>query len=241
MCKGIKNESEASKKEVSFEYSLEKLLEGMLSISQDEEVAEDERADVKYKRKILKNMGDLFAGLKGLDKKEMEAKILSRVESDHVLFPYTFFVASRPQFRYNWSYLRQQKDAFIDALYHSYVFLEDVVQQVQAMYVSFASFEALSVVFRDVIEVNFSSACQGVDVHIRWECFCFIFDKGTVPFLKAFYGHTLLLADSGKELDSFIQRVGFLMTIVEEKKKKAEAQQKDNDNQKEGEQDGEKQ
>lgn len=152
------------------------------------EEQESLKRDFMYKRKALQTILSLEvpgSTLNGDEGKEMKSKeiIGSKIDDDELLFGYTFYVSSNPEFKRNWNYMRKQLDKYADFLFNAKRFFKFVLRDINALTDELQGIQEVHIVFDGIVDVAFSDDNPRVRAKILWEHFHNIANVGHANYM----------------------------------------------------------
>lgn len=99
------------------------------------------------------------------------SKIEQQLEADTFLFGYTFFLSTNPDYDYTWTYHLQKENKYVDFICNACLFLLYVLKDIDFIHQEYEVNNKLSLVFNDVLEVNFSKTMPMVKTKLIWDNF----------------------------------------------------------------------
>ncbi len=175
-------------------FSEEMFFDDLLSVPEDVENTTEEQESLKrdfiYKRKVLQAILSLEvpgSTLNGDEDREMKGKeiIESKIDDDELLFGYTFYVSSNPEFKYNWNYMRKQLDDkyYVDFLFNVKRFFYFVFRDINVLADVLRGIKEAHVVFDGFVDIAFSDDTPRVRAKILWEHFHNIANVGCANYM----------------------------------------------------------
>ena len=175
-------------------FSEELFFDDLLSVPEDVENTTEEQESLKrdfmYKRKVLQTILSLELPesiLNGDEGREMKGKeiIGSKIDDDELLFGYTFYVSSNPEFKYNWNYMRKQLDDkyYVDFLFNAKRFFNVVFRDINVLADVLRGIKEAHVVFDGFVDVAFSDDTPHVRAKMLWEHFHNIANVGCANYM----------------------------------------------------------
>lgn len=161
---------QTSHKQLGKKYSIKNLYNDIARQFKDEkETAEKELRDVIHILKVFNYFVTLVQDIEHNKDFDAEKVIKNRFDNDSSLFSYTFFVSSRYQFDYSWSYLRKQWEEYIKTLNEACKFILDMIDKVNFLNEHQLEFIANEFVFEDIFILSFSETTRLPYIEIKWE------------------------------------------------------------------------
>ena len=146
--------------------------------------------------------------------KDYEEKIVieNMLNNDNSLFSYTFFVSSRSQFDYSWSYLRKQWGEYVKTLNSACKFILDMINKVSVLYGHRSEFIANEFVFADIFVLSFDKTTCLPQIEIKWEKINGLFNIGNSYHISAKTGDAIqmtmkLCFDKQDDTDLFLRHL----------------------------------
>lgn len=132
--------------------------------------------DFPYKIKVLQTI--LLLDVPGLKlsgdeiKSERDKELIEfKVNSDELLFGYTFHVSSNPEFQYTWSYMKKQLDKYVDFLFGAKRFFEFVFRDITALDSVLRGIQDIHVMFNGLVDVFYTDSAPYIKARTLWENF----------------------------------------------------------------------
>ena len=151
-------------------YSVDKLYKDIIAQYEKERESEDlNLRDVQHYVKVFSYIYSVVRAVESGKDYEEKTVIENKLNNDNSLFSYTFFVSSRSQFDYSWSYLRKQWDEYAKKLNCAYKFIIDMIDKVNVLYEHRSEFIANEFVFADIFVLSFAKATYLPHIEIKWE------------------------------------------------------------------------
>ena len=140
---------------------------------------------------------------------EEKTVIENMLNNDNSLFSYTFFVSSRSQFDYSWSYLRKQWNEYSKTLNSACKFILDMIDKVNVLYEHRSEFIANEFVFADIFVLSFAKATYLPHIEIKWENINSLFNVDNSYHISAKIGDAVQMTikiclDKPDNTDSFL-------------------------------------
>lgn len=124
--------------------------------------------------KVLNYLIDIVELAKEDSEEEIINHIRSIIEKDNAIFGYTYFLTSKNQFDYSWSYLRNQWSKYIKLLGHVCMFIRQMLSDVKHLQGKGEKFFDKKVIFANVFTVSFER--HEPTVEVLWENIGNLFD-----------------------------------------------------------------
>lgn len=208
------------------EYTKDDLFEDIQTIPEEyaKEATEKEkvRRDFIYKLKVLQSIFYIKVPLYDFKKdniNDIKEVLEVYVEEKELLYGYTFFLSSNTNFDYSWSYLRKQKDKYIDFLSEVYRFISHVLADINTMKTNLSGNQDLHIEFNGLFDVTFIDDKPFVKTIVHWENFYQINKVKNGYYISVKIDKTTLLTYDRKynnELNPFLNKVKQLLTAWEE-------------------------
>lgn len=200
-------------KPLTKKYSIENLYNDIVrQFNYEEQTSEKELRDVKHILKVFNYFVTLVQEVENNDEYDVEKVIKNKLDNDTSLFAYTFFVSSRSQFDYSWSYLRKQWDEYLRALNCACKFILDMLNMVNVLYEHRLEFIAKEFVFADIFVLSFDKANGLPYIKIKWENINGLFNIDNSYHISAKTGDAILMTmnfcwDKLDNTDSFLRHL----------------------------------
>lgn len=170
-------------------YSVDKLYKDIVAQYEKERESEDlNLRDVQHYVKVFSYLYSVVREVESGKDYEEKAVIENMLNNDNSLFSYTFFVSSRSQFGYSWSYLRKQWDEYAKKLNCACKFIIDMIDKVNVLYEHRTEFIANEFVFADIFVLSFAEATCLPHIEIKWENINSLFNVGNSYHISAKIG-----------------------------------------------------
>lgn len=167
-------------------YSVDKLYKDIVAQYEKERESEDlNLRDVQHYVKVFSYLYSVVREVESGKDYEEKAVIENMLNNDNSLFSYTFFVSSRSQFGYSWSYLRKQWDEYAKKLNCACKFIIDMIDKVNVLYEHRTEFIANEFVFADIFVLSFAEATCLPHIEIKWENINSLFNVGNSYHISA--------------------------------------------------------
>lgn len=163
-----------SKDKIYTNYSL---LDDIMNQSDSDEMMQscnkDDSRERRFRLKLLQTIcticDDDYSDK--IDKDEIIHFLEAKIEEEELLYGYTFFLASKQNFCYNWSYLRKQIDNYICFLTDAYIFVNKIVSAINWLISQRTKYKELEFEFNDLFHIKYIDAAPYVRVAFNWENF----------------------------------------------------------------------
>ena len=185
--------------------------------------------DFMYKLKVLQSVFNSKLPSFDFDNDNMnaiKAAMEVSVHGDELLFGYSYFLSSNPNFEYSWNYLRKQMDKYIDFFSEAYRFICYVLKDIDEMKTRFYGKENLHIVFNELFDVTFIEEKPYVRTIVTWERFYQINKVKNGYYISIKIDKTTLLTFHRKysnELNPIISSVEKILAAWEEQMDKDKA------------------
>lgn len=158
------------------EYTLDDLRKDINNQFEAEEQkdGEEKMRDKRLYLKVLNYLIDIVELAKEDSEEEIINHIRSIIEKDNAIFGYTYFLTSKNQFDYSWSYLRNQWSKYIKLLGHVCMFIRQMLSDVKHLQGKGEKFFDKKVIFANVFTVSFER--HEPTVEVLWENIGNLFD-----------------------------------------------------------------
>lgn len=151
-------------------YSVDSLYKDIVAQYEKEMESEDlNLRDVQHYVKVFSYIYSVVRTVESGKDYEEKTVIENMLNNDNSLFSYTFFVSSRSQFDYSWSYLRKQWDEYAKKLNSACKFVLDMIDKVNVLYEHRSEFIDNEFVFADIFVLSFYKATFLPYIKIKWE------------------------------------------------------------------------
>ena len=191
-------------------YSLENLYNDVVrQFNDEEETSEKDLRDTKHILKVFIYFVALVQDVENNDEYDVEKVIKNKLDNDSSLFAYTFYVSSRSQFDYSWSYLRKQWNEYSKTLNSACKFILDMIDKVNVLYEHRSEFIANEFVFADIFVLSFAKATYLPHIEIKWENINSLFNVDNSYHISAKIGDAVQMTikiclDKPDNTDSFL-------------------------------------
>lgn len=194
-------------------YSVDKLYKDIVAQYEKERESEDfNLRDVQHYVKVFSYIYSVVRAVESGKDYEEKTVIDNMLNNDSSLFSYTFFVSSRSQFDYSWSYLRKQWDEYAKTLNSACKFILDMIDKVNMLYEHRSEFIAKEFVFADIFVFSFAKATCLPHIEIKWENINCLFNVDKSYHISAKIGDAIQMTikiclDKPDNTDSFLSHL----------------------------------
>lgn len=191
-------------------YSVDRLYKDIVAQYEKERESEDfNLRDVQHYLKVFCYIISVVREVESGKDYEEKTVIENMLNNDNSLFSYTFFVSSRSQFDYSWSYLRKQWNEYSKTLNSACKFILDMIDKVNVLYEHRSEFIANEFVFADIFVLSFAKATYLPHIEIKWENINSLFNVDNSYHISAKIGDAVQMTikiclDKPDNTDSFL-------------------------------------
>lgn len=191
-------------------YSVDRLYKDIVAQYEKERESEDfNLRDVQHYLKVFCYIISVVREVESGKDYEEKTVIENMLNNDNSLFSYTFFVSSRSQFDYSWSYLRKQWNEYSKTLNSACKFILDMIDKVNVLYEHRSEFIANEFVFADIFVLSFAKATYLPHIEIKWENINSLFNVDNSYHISAKIGDAVKMTikiclDKPDNTDSFL-------------------------------------
>lgn len=191
-------------------YSVDRLYKDIVAQYEKERESEDfNLRDVQHYLKVFCYIISVVREVESGKDYEEKTVIENMLNNDNSLFSYTFFVSSRSQFDYSWSYLRKQWNEYSKTLNSACKFILDMIDKVNVLYEHRSEFIANKFVFADIFVLSFAKATYLPHIEIKWENINSLFNVDNSYHISAKIGDAVQMTikiclDKPDNTDSFL-------------------------------------
>lgn len=194
-------------------YSVDKLYKDIVAQYEKERDSEDfNLRDVQHFVKVFSYIYSVVRAVECGKDYEEKTVIDNILNNDSSLYSYTFFVSSRSQFDYSWSYLRKQWDEYAKTLNSACKFIFDMIDKVNVLYEYRSKFIAKEFIFADIFVLSFAKATCLPHMEIKWENINCLFNVDKSYHISAKIGDAIQMTikiclDKTDNTDSFLSHL----------------------------------
>ena len=194
-------------------YTVDRLYKDIVAQYEKEIESEDfNLRDVQHYLKVFCYIISVVREVESGKDYEVKTVIENMLNNDNSLFSYTFFVSSRSQFDYSWSYLRKQWDEYVRTLNSACKFILDMINKVNVLYGHRSEFIANEFVFADIFVLSFDKTTCLPHIEIKWEKINGLFNIGNSYHISAKTGDAIqmtmkLCFDKQDDTDLFLRHL----------------------------------
>lgn len=194
-------------------YSVDKLYKDIIAQYEKERESQDlNLRDVQHYVKVFSYIYSVVRAVESGKDYEEKTVIDNMLNDDSSLFSYTFFVSSRSQFDYSWSYLRKQWNEYSKTLNSVCKFILDMIGKVNVLYEHRSEFIANEFVFADIFVLSFAKATYLPHMEIKWENINRLFNVENIYHISAKIGDAVQMTikiclDKPDHTDSFLSHL----------------------------------
>ena len=203
---GDKDKTKSSKKEYTLD-DLRKDISNQFDVEEQKDGDEKMRDKLLY-LKVLNYLIDIVELVNEDSEEERNNHIRLIIEKDNAIFGYTYFLTSKNQFDYSWSYLRNQWKKYVELLRYICVFVHQMLSDIKLLQGKGKEVFGKSVIFANVFEVSFEQHEPMIEV--LWENVGNLFDVKKGYSLTIRVGKVVLLSAfckyHGSELDDLWEK-----------------------------------
>lgn len=203
---GDKDKTKSSKKEYTLD-DLRKDISNQFDVEEQKDGEEKMRDKLLY-LKVLNYLIDIVELVNEDSEEERNNHIRLIIEKDNAIFGYTYFLTSKNQFDYSWSYLRNQWKKYVELLRYICVFVHQMLSDIKLLQGKGKEVFGKSVIFANVFEVSFEQHEPMIEV--LWENVGNLFDVKKGYSLTIRVGKVVLLSAfckyHGSELDDLWEK-----------------------------------
>lgn len=187
---GDKDKVKSSKDEYTLD-DLRKDINNQFEAEEQKDGEEKMRDKLLY-LKVLNYLIDIVELAKEDSEEERINRIRLILEKDNSIFGYTYFLTSKKQFDYSWSYLRNQWSKYIEHLGHVCVFIRQVLSDIKHLQGKGKDVFGKKVIFANVFTVSFER--HEPTVEVLWENIGNLFDVQKKYSVSIQVGKVVLLS-----------------------------------------------
>lgn len=169
---GNKDKDQSTKKEYTLD-DLRKDINNQFDAEEQKDGEEKMRDKLLY-LKVLNYLMDIVELAKEDSEEDRNAHIRLILEKDNAIFGYTYFLTSKNQFDYSWSYLRNQWSKYIELLGYVCVFVRQMLTDIGHLQGKGKEVFDKKVVFTNVFIASFER--HEPTVEVLWENIDNLFD-----------------------------------------------------------------
>lgn len=169
---GDKDKVKSSKDEYTLD-DLRKDINNQFEAEEQKDGEEKMRDKLLY-LKALNYLIDIVELSKEDNEEERINSIRLTLEKDNAIFAYTYFLTSKKQFDYSWSYLRNQWSKYIEHLGHICMFIRQMLTDIKHLQRKGKDVFGKKVIFANVFVVSFER--HEPTVEVLWENIGKLFD-----------------------------------------------------------------
>ena len=169
---GDKDKVKSSKDEYTLD-DLRKDINNQFEAEEQKDGEEKMRDKLLY-LKVLNYLIDIVELVNEDSEEERINHIRSIIEKDNAIFGYTYFLTSKNQFDYSWSYLRNQWSKYIELLGHVCMFMRQMLSDIKHLQGKGKKVFDKKVVFANVFMFSFER--HEPNVEVLWEKISNLFD-----------------------------------------------------------------
>lgn len=194
-------------------YTVDRLYKDIVAQYEKEMESEDfNLRDVQHYLKVFCYIISVVREVESGKDYEVKTVIENMLNNDNSLFSYTFFVSSRSQFDYSWSYLRKQWGEYVKTLNSACKFILDMINKVSVLYGHRSEFIANEFVFADIFVLSFDKTTCLPQIEIKWEKINGLFNIGNSYHISAKTGDAIqmtmkLCFDKQDDTDLFLRHL----------------------------------
>lgn len=194
-------------------YTVDRLYKDIVAQYEKEMESEDfNLRDVQHYLKVFCYIISVVREVESGKDYEVKTVIENMLNNDNSLFSYTFFVSSRSQFDYSWSYLRKQWNEYSKTLNSACKFILDMINKVNVLYGHRSEFIANEFVFADIFVLSFDKTTCLPHIEIKWEKINSLFNIGNSYHISAKTGDAIqmtmkLCFDKQDDTDLFLRHL----------------------------------
>lgn len=151
------------------------------------------------------------------------SKIAQQLEADRLLFGYTFFLSSNPDYDYTWTYHHQKEDKYVEFICNACLFLLYVLKDINFIHQNYEVNTNVCFVFNDILEVTFTKTVPVAKAKLIWDNFTQIarIQKGYYAAIKhdtANIATKYVSFDAAMHDEAFKQLISFGMLMLDKSK-----------------------
>lgn len=169
---GDKDKDQSSKKEYTLD-DLRKDINNQFDAEEQKDGEEKMRDKLLY-LKVLNYLLDIVELAKEDSEEERNDHIRLILEKDNAIFGYTYFLTSKNQFDYSWSYLRNQWSKYIELLGYVCVFVRQMLTDIKHLKGKGKNVFGKKIIFANIFMASFDRHESAVEV--LWENIGNLFD-----------------------------------------------------------------
>lgn len=151
--------------------------------------------DEAHKLKVIKYLMTLVIYIANDNEHDGNAVIDGLLKNDASLFSFMFFISSRSQFDYTWSYLQKQRKEYIKMLKNVCAFIYDMIEKVNVLYEHRSEFKARNFVFADLFVLTINDEIPAPHIEIKWEKMGNLLHLSSGYHLSAKMGETIIMTE----------------------------------------------